>query len=165
MKTLLFQKKNYAILLFSLFGPFSVSAYSQSTVYFFIKSVGNVTTTIKQNGKEIFDMTGPIKKTIKPSGNMYLPYHQYSACYRKCTFKNDGKILFLAECKHTNASNGKVSTMVGEIQLNLTDKMVYYISITNKGFNDVQMKVLTEKEANKLLNNKKYVSLSEYVEQ
>ena len=139
-------KKTYTTFLFFLLGVFSTSIFAQSTVYFFIKSTGNLTTTIKQNGKDIFDMTGPIKKTIKPSGNMQLPFNQYAPCYRKCIFKNEGKILFSAECKHINAVNGKISTMAGEIQLNLTSGSTYYVSITNKGLNDMQLKNLTEKE-------------------
>lgn len=70
-----------------------------------------------------------------------------------------------AECKHINAVNGKISTMAGEIQLNLTSGSTYYVSITNKGLNDMQLKNLTEKEAEKLLKNKKYVALPEYIEQ
>jgi hypothetical protein len=108
---------------------------------------------------------GCLKKTIKPSGNMQLPFNQYAPCYRKCIFKNEGKILFSAECKHINAVNGKISTMAGEIQLNLTSGSTYYVSITNKGLNDMQLKNLTEKEAEKLLKNKKYVALPEYIEQ
>ena len=55
--------------------------------------------------------------------------------------------------------------MAGEIQLNLTSGSTYYVSITNKGLNDMQLKNLTEKEAEKLLKNKKYVALPEYIEQ
>lgn len=121
---------------------------------------------MKLNGKEIFDMTGPIKRTIKADGEaLRFPFHQYSPCYRKCSFKNEGKMLFLAECKHTNVTNGKVTTMAGEIQLNLVEGGVYYVFITNKGLNDFQLKELTEKEANKLLKNKKYIALPEYVAQ
>lgn len=166
MKTALSKKIIYTILLFCLLGIFSASTYAQqSTVYFFIKSTGNMTTTMKLNGKEIFDMTGPVKKTIKPNGSLRFPYHQYSPCYRKCSFKNEGKMLFLAECKHINATNGKTTTMAGEIQLNLADGGTYYVSITNKGLNDVQLKELTEKDANKLLKNKKYIALPEYITQ
>lgn len=165
MKTILSMKKFYLTFLFLLLGVFPTSICAQSTVYFFIKSTGNMTTTIKQNGKDIFDMTGPIKKTIKPSGNMQFPFNQYAPCHKKCIFKSEGKVLFSAECKHTNAVNGKISTMAGEIQLNLTSGSTYYISITNKGLNDMQLKTLTEKEAEKLLKNKKYMTLPEYIEQ
>lgn len=110
-------------------------------------------------------MTGPVKKTVPSSEHLRLPIRIYSPCYRKCTFKNEGKMLFSIECKHTNPVNEEITQLAGEIQLNLVNGSIYYVIITNKGLNDVQLKELTEKEANKLSNNKKYVSLPEYIEE
>ena len=144
---------------------FSASnVYAESTVYVFMKSVGNITTKMSLNGKEAFDMTGPVKKTISPSDIMRLPYYQYAACKKKCIIKEEGKVLFSIECEHTNSMNEKVSKYAAEIQLNLTESSVHYIMITNKGLNDVQIIELNEKKANKLLNDKKYVDLQEYIE-
>lgn len=166
MKTLLFQKKFYAILLFSLFGLFSVSAYSQSTVYFFMKkSAGNVELSLKLNGKDISKIDLPIKKKYSSDEMFRIPYYVYSPWVKKCTLNREGKVLFSFDCKQTNPTNLKVSNFLSEIQLNLTNGSIHYISLTNKGLFDMQLKEITEKEANKLLNNKKYVSLSEYVEQ
>lgn len=154
----------YTTLLFVAISFFSTTKIcAESTVYIFMKSVGNTTTSMSLNGKEVFDMTGPIKKTISPSGDMRLPFHQYAACKKKCTLKNEGKILLSCDCKNTNILNEKVTNFAAEIQLNLTENSVHYIMITNKGLNDVQIIELDEKKANKLLKDKKYIDLPEYI--
>lgn len=159
-------KRIYTILLVIAISFFSTAKIcAESIVYIFMKSIGSTTTLMSLNGKEVFDMTGPIKRTISPSGNMRLPFYQYAACKKKCTLKEEGKVLFSIECKHTNITNEKVTKFAAEIQLNLTENSVHYIMITNKGINDCQIIELNEKKASKLLKDKKYINLPEYVEE
>ena len=49
-----------------------------------------------------------------------------------------------------------------EIQLNLIDGATYYVSIKRKGLNDLKMELLSDKEAEKMLKDKKYVALPDY---
>lgn len=167
MKTILYQKRFYAILLFCLVGLFSVSAYSQSTVYFFMKKIGgNIDLRLKLNGKEILKINPPVKKTYPADDDTFrIPHYIYSPWFKKCTINKEGKVLFSFDAKQTNTTNLKVSNMFAEIQLNLTEGSTHYVYLTNKGLFDMQLKELTEKEAKKLMNDKKYVSLPEYVEQ
>ena len=51
-----------------------------------------------------------------------------------------------------------------EIQLNLIDGATYYVFITRKGFNDLKMELLSDKEAEKMLKDKKFVALDDYDE-
>ncbi len=139
-------------------------SYAQSTVYFFMRSVSNSTCMMKLNGKDVFEMRGPLKKTMKAVGPMIYPVHVYSPSKRKCTFKNKGKMLFTFDMKYTLPTTGEVKTYLAEIQLNLTEGSVHYVRIGAKGLNDVQFTELTQKEGEKLLKNKKYIPLDDYVE-
>lgn len=49
-----------------------------------------------------------------------------------------------------------------EIQLNLIDDATYYVFIKRKGLNDLKMELLSDKEAEKMLKDKKYVALPDY---
>lgn len=159
-------KQIHVILLIALFGLCSISTvFAQSTVYFFMGKIANTTSTVKVNGKEAFELRGPLQKTISPTPPLQYPYHLYSACKKKCVFKEEGKMLFFVDMKFTNATSGAVSNMVGEIQLNLSEGSEHYVKVTNKGLHDVQLKEITQKEAEKLLKNKKYVLLPEYIEE
>ena len=40
----------------------------------------------------------------------------------------------------------------------------YYVFITRKGFNDFKMELLSDKEAEKMLKDKKFVALDDYDE-
>lgn len=159
-------KQIHVILLITLFGFCSTpTTFAQSTVYFFMGKIANSTCIMKLNGKEAFELRGPLQKTISPAPPMQYPYNVYSPCTKKCTFKNEGKMLFSVDMQFTNATSGVVSKMAGEIQLNLAEGSVYYVKVTNKGLHDVQFKEITQKEADKLLKNKKYVCLPEYIEE
>lgn len=164
MKTFLLQKRFYAIFLLSLLGLFSV-AYSQSTVYFFMKKGGgSVELTLKLNGRDLSRIDLPIKKVLNDE-TFRIPYNVYSPWVKKCILNREGKVLFSFDCKQTNCTNLKVTNFLSEIQLNLINGSTHYILLTNKGLFDMQLKEITEKEASKLLNNKKCISLPEYVEQ
>ncbi|WP_337788705.1 hypothetical protein [Phocaeicola plebeius] len=159
-------KKIYTTFLFFLLGVFSTSIFAQSTVYFFMKKGGgNLSLNLKLNGKEISQIELPIKKTYPVNDTFRIPYYIYSPWVKKCTLNKEGKNLFSFDCKQINPTNLKESDYVAEIQLNLYNGSKHYIILTNKGLFDVQLKELTEKEAEKLLKNKKYVALPEYIEQ
>ncbi|NDV64162.1 type 1 fimbrial protein [Bacteroides sp. 224] len=144
---------------------FASTAYGQSTVYFFTGKLANSTCTIKLNGKDIFDLRGPVQKKISPTGPMISPFYLYKACKKKCVFKEEGKALFSVDIQFTDITSGKITNRAGEIQLNLAEGSVHYLRIAPKGLNDVQFKEITFKEADKLLKNKKCISLPEYIEE
>ena len=69
------------------------------------------------------------------------------------------------EVTYTNPVNAKTSKLAAEIQLNLTDGAVYYVKIGFRGLrNDMKMELLSDKEAEKILKDKKYVALDDYDE-
>lgn len=146
----------------------TTSANAQSTVYLFMRSTncfgegGGTTVTI--NGKDSFDMRGPFKKTMGNVANPSLPLFMYHASQKKCILKEEGKVLFAVDYNWTNGS-GKTSDITAEIQLNLTEGFVHYIQIVPKGLNDLQFKILDEKKAAKLMKDKDYVSLPDYIEE
>ena len=47
---------------------------------------------------------------------------------------------------------------------NSIDGATYYVFITRKGFNDLKMELLSDKEAEKMLKDKKFVALDDYDE-
>ena len=55
--------------------------------------------------------------------------------------------------------------MAAEIQLNLSEGSVHYIKVEAKGLNDIQIKEVEGKEVQKLLKDKKYKELPDYIEQ
>ena len=147
-----------------MFGMLTVTAANaQSKVYFFVRSVTSAEVKILKDGKEIFELRGPVKKTINPVGPMKLPSISYSAAYRECQFA-PGNTVFSVEFDFTNVSTTSVKRMTDEIQLDLQDGDVHYVLLTFKGLTNIQLKELTEKDASKLLSDKKYVQLPDYAE-
>jgi hypothetical protein len=136
---------------------------AQSTVYVFAPKLMNVEGGLKINGKNVGELKGPLQKTIKPVEPMKIAAKVYSPCVKKCILKDEGKTLFTAEYEYTNYMNLSVSNYACEIQLNLSEGSIHYISIKQKGFGDMQFKEITEKEAQKLL--KKNVALPDYIEE
>ncbi len=134
---------------------------AQSTVYIFLRETVNSEVPVTKNGEFLFDMRGPLKKT-KENGSFVLPLNTYSESYRKCTFNDDGKVVIGFQYKYTIPVNAQVITYADEIQLNLSPGSVHYLFITRKGFNNVQIKEISEKDANKKMKDKKYVELPEY---
>ena len=139
-----------------------MSVSAQSTVYFFIPSNGSYECSLKMNGNNIGELRGSLKKTMNDD-IFKTPYKVYNAAYKKCTVKEEGKVLFAIDYKFTNCTTLKVSEVPAEIQLNLSEGSVHYVSIAPKGFSNVQLKELTEKEAQKYF--KKSEELPEYTQQ
>lgn len=164
MKHLLFNTLRVSA--FLLIFVFSASStFAQSTVYFFAKSFDNSEITLKMNGEEIGELRGSVKKTVGPMGPMKIPSVSYNACKKKCVIKEEGKVLFSVDFKFTNASTLAVSELDTEIQLNLSEGSVHYVQLENKGLKDIRLKEISEKEAQKLLNDKKYEFLPEFIQQ
>lgn len=159
-------KKIFVIFFLAMAGLcYSSVAVAQSTIYFFVGAIANAECVLKQNGKEIFELRGPLKKTHSAASmDAMYPYNIYSPCSKKGVFKSDGKVLFAVDYVFTNCRNGSKRNLAAEIQLNLTEGSVHYVILKNKGFNDVQFKELSQKEGEKLLKNKKYISLEEYID-
>lgn len=147
----------------SLLMPQKVSA--QSTVYFFIDKVCNLDVFMFKNSEPLFDMVGPITKKRQTKSAMVLPLCTQAPCKRKTVFHATGKSIFEMEATYTNPVNAKTSKVAAEIQLNLTDGAVYYVKIGFRGLrNDMKLELLSDKEAEKILKDKKYVALDDYDE-
>ena len=81
---------------------------------------------------------------------------------------NYGNVATKVSAKYTfyaNMDRSNPRDMVAEIQLNLSEGSVHYIKLSFKGMNDVQLKEVEEKEGLKLLKDKKYKELPEFIEQ
>lgn len=143
----------------------STSAFAQSTVYIFMRSLANSDCTMSINGGEPFSIQGPFKKAMANVINPSMPTKIYHPAIKKCIIKEEGKALFAANLDFTNVINGTVRKMAAEIQLNLSEGSVHYIKVGAKGLNDIQIKEVDEKEGLKLLKNKKYKELPDYVEE
>lgn len=133
---------------------FTFVTNAESTVYLFLKSMGNTDAKIFINGKEVTDMNASIKKTMHP--DMYkLPLKLANDCTRKLTINNEGKTVIAADMTYTNPMKGTESRMKGEITLDLEDGETYYVEITNKGLTDVQLKLMDAKKGEKRKAEKK----------
>ena len=137
--------------------------HAQSTVYIFSQETINSEVPVTKNGELLFDMRGTLKKTRNVS-SFVIPLNTYSESFRKCTFNEEGKIVIGFQYKYTNPVNGEGITYADETQLNLFPGSVHYLFITRKGFNNVQIKEISEKDANKKKKNKDIVELPEYFE-
>lgn len=146
----------------NLLMPQKVSA--QSTVYFFMRKIYNTELDVYQNSKPIFNMVGPVTKSKQVKSAMVLPLETQAPCKRKAVFAATGKTIFSIDATYTNPVNAKIAKYAAEIQLNLTDGATYYVFITRKGFNDLKMELLSDKEAKKMLKDKKFVALDDYDE-
>lgn len=109
-------------------------------------------------------MVGPVTKTQQVKSAMVLPLNTQAACKRKAVFAATGKTIFSIDATYTNPVNAKTAKYAAEIQLNLIDGATYYVFITRKGFNDLKMELLSDKEAEKMLKDKKFVALDDYDE-
>lgn len=164
MKHLSFFKASLVmfISIISLLTPQKISA--QSTVYFFMRKICNMELDVYQNSKPVFDMVGPITKSQQVKSAMILPLRTQAPCKRKAVFAATGKTIFSIDATYTNPVNAKTAKYAAEIQLNLTDGATYYVFITRKGFNDLKMELLSDKEAEKMLKDKKFIALDDYDE-
>ena len=98
----------------------------------------------------------------KDDPNRYIDV--YDPCVKKCILNREGKTVVSFDFKYINHANGSTNNMAAEIQLNLSEGSVHYIKICRKGFSDVQIKEIKEKEANKKLKDKKWEKLPDYIE-
>lgn len=161
MKTMLKHVFVIALMLCS-----AITANAQSTVYLFMRSTNCFGTggyaQIYLNGYEAFSMRGPLKKVMGNVANPSFPAMFYKPTKRKCTLKEEGKVVLAIDYLFVTGF-GKESHLTAELQLNLTEGSVHYVKIDYKGLNDIQFKVLSEKEAAKAMKDKKYVELPEYI--
>lgn len=152
---------NYLLIPVLLFlGVMSVSA--QSTVYFFVPSIGNCECALKMNGDSIAQLRGPYKKTINNSV-FKVPYVVYDDAYKKCTFKEEGKVIFVVDYRYQIPSTLETKQLLAEIQINLSEGSVHYIRMAPKGMYNMQLKEITEKDAQKYF--KKSAELPEYIQE
>lgn len=143
----------------------TIMVNAQSTVYVFMRSSANADCVMSVNGGEAFEIRGPLKKTMM---NLHGPEPNkfYHPAKKKIVLKDEGKALFSAKYTfYANMDRSNPRNMVAEIQLNLSEGSVHYIKVGAKGLNDIQIKEVDEKEGLKLLKDKKYKELQEYVEQ
>lgn len=145
---------------------YSVKTKADSTVYLFVPSVGNMYNgTLEINGDVVIPFQGSVKKEVKAPG--WYPMKFYNAYKKKLTFKQEGKIVLRFTSDKFDAKTGTTAQKywMAEIQFNLSEGSVHYAKLAPKGFSNCQFKIITEKEAEKMIkDNKKYESLTEYVE-
>lgn len=152
---------NYLLVpIFFFLGALSISA--QSTVYFFVPTTGNNECALKMNGDSIFQLRGPYKKTLNNSV-FKVPYVIYDDAYKKCVFKEEGKVLFVADYRYQNPSTLETQQVLSEIQVNLSEGSVHYIRLSPKGMYNMQFKEITEKDAQKYF--KKSSELPDYIQE
>lgn len=154
-------KKTMMLITVLLIAVTKVSA--QSTVYVFAPTLSNSEASLLMNGNVIGSILGPLKKEISPVSPMKIPHRTYKPTYKKCTIKEEGKVLFAAYIKFTNGINLNVSEHTAEIQLNLSEGSVHYIRVSPKGLNNIQFKEISEKDAKKYF--KKNYELPEYIQE
>lgn len=128
-----------------------VSASAESTVYVFIKSVGNTDVQILVDGKQVCDLNGPEKK--RTTYGLEIPLVLAKSCYRKLTFSSESKIVLSAKMHFVNAYNRNETDYKAEIPLDLEDGETYYVELGRKGMKDCQMKQHEEKKVKKWLKD------------
>lgn len=128
-----------------------ISASAESTVYVFIKSVGNTDIQIYTDGKQVCDLNGPEKKRM--TYGLEIPLVLTESCYRKLTFPSESKIVLSATMLYVNPSNRKETNYKAEIPLDLEDGETYYVELGRKGMKDCQMKQHEEKKVKKWLKD------------
>lgn len=153
-------KKYFSLLVVSIIAFAFNTAMAESTVYLFLKSLGNTDVGIAVNGKNVCDMNAAIKKTM--NNEMFkVPLKLAKDCTRKLIFNKEGKVVISATLVYTNPMKNTKNTMKGETQLDLVDGETYYVEITNKGLTDVQLKIMEDKKGVKRLAQKKRDVLSD----
>lgn len=158
--------KVFLLFVLSIVTSFSLKAESIVYVIGHEFGGGEPTLTLSIDGQNIGSIAGSIKKTIKPSGSILIPFVQLRATIKKCVFNTDGKVAFRIDASSTNITNpSSVAKYYGEVQLDLEDGKTYYIQIKPKGLTNVQLVEIAEKKGVKELNNtKKYEILEEWIQ-
>lgn len=162
---ILYEKDLHYFFIFSFRSIFNLYLCTKHCIFLYEERGRQLISKPKIKWKRNISNRTSYKKTYPVNDTFRIPYYIYSPWVKKCTLNKEGKNLFSFDCKQINPTNLKESDYVAEIQLNLYNGSKHYIILTNKGLFDVQLKELTEKEAEKLLKNKKYVALPEYIEQ
>lgn len=142
--------KKLTILILLLIAAFT-SVNAESTIYVFFRSMSSTDTHIAIDGKTICDLNGPIKRTIKPCGNLRYPFHTLAACYRKIVIDGEGKIIVSLTMDYMNCCNGSVNTGKAEYPLDIEDGETYYLTMKPKGLHDIKLEEPKEKDVKKWL--------------
>ncbi len=136
-----------------------INANAESTVYLFAKTANSSDLQVLCDGKNICDLNGPVKKTMDGAGMFKQLYKVAHPSYRKIIINKEGKVVISVECDFTNCMNLQHTITKGEIQLDLENGEDYYLDIKGKGLNDMEIKLLNSKKAEKILSDKKWVEL------
>lgn len=160
---MLIKRVMFVAILISLGGYFFSEVKAQSTVYIFMRSLGNFQSNIKLNGEKTFSLQGNLKKAIPVNNGKLLSV--YSAVKKKFVLKNEGKYHFQYVGQFVNVNNGKTIDYTAEIQVNATEGSTHYYELVPRGIYDIQFKELKEKEGLKLLKKDKYQMLTDYIEE
>ena len=131
---------------------------AQSSVTFLTKKMASTDTKIVVNGNKSISLNGNVVKTLNDA-SFAIPYKVISPCYRQLNIKDAGKVMFSVNIDFTKVSTCSVTKYASEIQLNLTPNSKHYVLVTNKGLKDFQLKEISEKEALKMMSNKKMLRL------
>lgn len=151
--------KNFLLFLLLVIGVCSNSVNAESTVYLFVKTANSSDVQVFCDGNNVCDLNGPVKKTMDGAGTFKQLYKVAHPSYRKLVFNKEGKVVISVESDFTNCMNLKHTIMKGEIQLDLEDGETYYLDIKGKGLNDMQIKQIEKKKADKILSDQKWKEL------
>lgn len=150
-----------SILLF--FSCFNVKA--ESCIYVFAKGLVNSDVEFAIDGNKVCDLKGSINKEFKakPSIAIEEPYYSTKDCYRKILINMDDvqDIILTITISYKHIITKDIITYKCEYPITIEDGRTYYIASGNKGWNDVKIEEISEKQAVKLM--KKYEQLSEFI--
>lgn len=160
-------KNIYAVVTCSAILFSAVSMSAQSTVYFFFPALCPGDYSLKFNGEEISCIIGPFKKVItsRPSPFEHYTIRIHEATRQKCVIKEEGKAIFTCDMDYFNPVINEQMRYACEIQLNLADGDTHYVKLALHGLQDVKFVEISEKKGKKYLKSKKYVQLSDYIEE
>lgn len=138
-------KKIILTMLFAV--AFGFAANAESSIYMFLRSVGNSDTKVYVDGKEVADLNGPVKKTMPAGWGLAYPLVLSEPCYRKIDVNGEGKVVVSITSEYKNPMNGNITNFKAEYPLEIEDGESYYLELTNKGLSDMKINELKEKAA------------------
>lgn len=147
----------------------TVSSKAQSIVYVFNDwggGTGTPSCTLTIDGKDAGSMFGKETKRIECSSwNGFLtPAITYSKAVKPCIINKEGKTIFKIFLEWAPVIEpNSIMKMADECQLDLVDGETYYIHSKRKGITGIQFVEIKAKTGEKLLKNKKYEHLPNFV--
>lgn len=129
----------------------SFAAMADCTLYLFYKGYPNTETKIRIDGTELCNLDGTVKKSKNVTGFKY-PQVFRESCFRKVYINTSGKLTLELDMDFQIIKNGDHKTYDASMTLDAADGATYYVQVTSKGLNKMQFKDVSEKDANKWMD-------------